>query len=308
MTVTAGPFLHVGLLYSGDSEYLDGTLPYILEGLKRDEPVAVAVPGRNLTLIEEALGDAAAEVELIDMTEAGRNPGRILPGVLLAFADNRPGPVRIIGEPIWAGRSEIEYPACAQHEALINFAFGERDLSILCPYDRTRLDDDVLADAERTHPILSGAEGDRPSEGYAPDAVVDKYNLPLPEPRTADTFRFDLSRLSAVRRFAQERAEVSGLGPGRVEDLVLAVAELSTNSVLHGSGEGVVRIWSEGDHVLCEVVDEGTLSDPLAGRRPATPGQIGGRGLVLVNQVADLVRQYLRPGSTVTRIFFRHRS
>jgi anti-sigma regulatory factor (Ser/Thr protein kinase) len=293
------------LLYSGDTEYVNGTVPYILEGLNHDEPVAVAVPGPNLTLIEEALGDAAAEVELIDMTEAGRNPGRILPGVLLAFADTRPGPVRIIGEPIWAGRSAVEYPACAQHEALINFAFDDRDLSILCPYDLNRLDDDVLADAQRTHPILAGIEGDRPSEDYAPDAVVDKYNLPLPEPQRADVFRFDLSRLAAVRHFAQVCAEESGLGPSRVEDLVLAVAELSANSVLHGSSHGVVRIWNDGEHVLCEVIDEGTLSDPLAGRRPATPGQIGGRGLVLVNQVADLVRQYRRPGATVTRIFFR---
>ncbi|MFD5250853.1 anti-sigma factor RsbA family regulatory protein [Amycolatopsis sp. NPDC058340] len=305
MTVTAGLFSHVGLLYSGDAEYLDGTVPYILEGLKLGEPVAVAVPGRNLALIEAALGDSAAGVEFIDMTEAGRNPGRILPGVLLAFADNRTGPVRIIGEPIWAGRSALEYPACAQHEALINVAFGDRELGILCPYDRDRLDDDVLADAERTHPTLSGAGGDRPSAGYAPDAVVEKYNLPLPEPRAADAFRFDLARLGAVRCFAQDRAEEYGLALERVEDLVLAVAELSANSVLHGSGHGVVRIWREEGYVLCEVIDEGTLSDPLAGRRPASPGQIGGRGLVLVNQVADLVRQYLRPGSTVTRIYFR---
>ncbi len=305
MTVTAGPFLHVGLLYSGDSEYLNGTVPYILEGLKQDEPVAVAVPDRNLKLIEEALGDSAADVELVDMTEAGRNPGRILPGVLLAFADNRSGPVRIIGEPIWAGRTAVEYPACAQHEALINFAFTGRELTILCPYDRTRLGDGVLADAERTHPVLSDADGDRPSPHYAPDDVVDEYNLPLPEPTVVDAFRFDLSRLAAVRRFTSERAWANGLDPDRVEDLVLAVAELSANSVLHGSGHGVVRVWREDGHVLCEVIDEGTLSNPLAGRRPALPGQIGGRGLVLVNQVADLVRQYRRPGATVTRIYFR---
>lgn len=297
--------MHVGLLYSSDSEYLDGTVPYILEGLKLGEPVAVAVPGPNLTLIEEELGDSAGEVEFIDMTEAGRNPGRILPGVLLAFADNRPGPVRIVGEPIWAGRSDLEYPACAQHEALINFAFTGRELSILCPYDSSRLAESVLADAARTHPVLSGAQGDHPSPVYAPDAVVDQYNQPLPEPRLGEPFRFDLGRLAAVRRFAQERAEECGLTPDRIADLVLAVAELSANSVLHGTGHGAVRVWPEDGHILCEVVDEGTLDDPLAGRRPATPGQIGGRGLVLVNQVADLVRMYRRPGSTVTRVFFR---
>ncbi len=305
MTVAPEPFVHVGLLYSGDAEYLDGTLPYIQEGLKLGEPVAVAVPGRNLTLIEEGLGEHAAEVEFVDMTEAGRNPGRILPGVLLAFADSRPGPVRIVGEPVWEGRSAVEYPACAQHEALINFAFAGRELSILCPYDTARLADDVVCDVSRTHPILSSAVGDRRSSTYAPHVVVDDYNVPLPAPRAGEDFRFDLGRLATVRRFAQERAEACGLAPDRVDDLVLAVAELSANSVLHGSGHGVVRVWAEGEHVLCEVVDEGTLSDPLAGRRPAPPGQIGGRGLVLVNQVADLVRQYRRPGATVTRAFFR---
>lgn len=295
----------MGLLYSSDSEYLNGTIPYILEGLKLGEPVAVAVPGPNLVRIEEELGDYAAKVEFIDMTEAGRNPGRILPGVLFAFADTWPGPVRIVGEPMWAGRSDIEYPACAQHEALVNFAFIGRELSILCPYDTSRLGASVVADVARTHPVLSGVQGDHLSPTYAPGAVVDQYNLPLPEARIGDAFPFDLGSLAAVRRFAQERAEECGLAPDRVDDLVLAVAELSANSVLHGSGYGVVRVWPEDGHVLCEVVDEGTLEDPLAGRRPAMPGQIGGRGLVLVNQVADLIRMYRRPGSTVIRAFFR---
>ena len=36
--------------------------------------------------------------------------------------------VRVIGEPIWPGRSDLEYPACVQHEALINRAFAVRDV------------------------------------------------------------------------------------------------------------------------------------------------------------------------------------
>jgi hypothetical protein len=82
------------------------------------------------------------------MTVAGRNPGRIIPTVLLAFANAHPGRrVRLIGEPIWAGRSPVEYPACAQHEALINAAFTGRPATILCPYNTELLDPVWIEDA-----------------------------------------------------------------------------------------------------------------------------------------------------------------
>lgn len=129
------PFVHPALFYRGTDEYIAGTVPFIAEGLAKGEPVAVAVPGPQLDLIRQSLGTSAAQVKLLDMTEEGRNPGRIIPGVLRAFADEHRGRVRIIGEPIWPDRSVVEYPACAQHEALINRAFAGRRATILCPYD-----------------------------------------------------------------------------------------------------------------------------------------------------------------------------
>ncbi|NUP14825.1 MAG: hypothetical protein HOV73_02890, partial [Streptomyces sp.] len=149
-----GGFVHPALFYRGTREYLDGTLRFVREGLALGEPVAVAVPGENLRLVRDGLGGDADGVRLLDMGEVGRNPGRIIPGVLRAFADAQaPGRrVRIVGEPIWAGRSSDEYPACVQHEALINAAFEGRTVTILCPYDVRRLDSRVLADAHATHP------------------------------------------------------------------------------------------------------------------------------------------------------------
>lgn len=101
---TTDPFVHPALFYRDEQEYLAGTLPFLEAGLAAGEPVAVAVPGANLRLIREGLGPAAEAVLLLDMQEAGRNPGRIIPGVLRAFADAQPSGrrVRIIGEPIWA--------------------------------------------------------------------------------------------------------------------------------------------------------------------------------------------------------------
>src|SRR5688500_18605459 len=134
---------HPALLYRGREAYLRGVLPFIRHGLAGGQPGRVGVPDASLGLIRDALGRAApAEVVMRDMSVAGRNPGRIIPDVLLRFADAHAGKaVRIIGEPIWPERDELEYPACVQHEALINSVFAGRDAAVLCPYDVAGLDE-----------------------------------------------------------------------------------------------------------------------------------------------------------------------
>ncbi|WP_442812062.1 anti-sigma factor RsbA family regulatory protein [Streptomyces sp. NBC_01803] len=305
MSAAAEPFVHPALFYRSRREYLAGTVPFVLAGLAAGEPVAVAVPGENLSLLRAELGDDARRVELLDMTEAGRNPGRIIPRVLRAFADAHPGDgrVRIIGEPIWASRTGTEYPACAQHEALINHAFTGRSVTILCPYDVAALDPLVVADARATHPVVIEDGVELTSDAYAPERIVARYNEPLTPPAEAAAFAFDAERLSDVRHFATDRAAEHGLAGERLADLTLAVAELTTNSVVHGGGTGTLRIWTEDRQVVCEVSDAGELKDPLAGRRPPARDQIGGRGLLLVHCVADLARVHTGPAGTTVRFY-----
>ncbi|MGA5421698.1 anti-sigma factor RsbA family regulatory protein [Streptomyces lavendulocolor] len=309
MPQTAEPFTHPALFYADEAGYLAGTVPFVEAGLAAGEPVAVAVPGENLALLRKALGGDADRVRLLDMEREGRNPGRIIPRVLRGFADAHPGGrVRIIGEPIWQGRSAGEYPACAQHEALINHAFAGREVTILCPYDTAKLDGAVLDDARATHPVLIQDGVERTSDAYAPDRIVDGYNLPLVRPPGVAHVAYDADLLPDARGFALERADVLGLPADRRDDLALAVAELTTNSVVHGGGTGTLWVWAEDGHLLCEVRDRGRLTDPLAGRRPAQPGQIGGRGLLLVNYLADLVRVHTADDGTTIRCYFGLRS
>ncbi|MFF8289557.1 anti-sigma factor RsbA family regulatory protein [Streptomyces sp. NPDC016309] len=306
VALTAEPFTHPALFYADEAGYLAGTVPFVLAGLAAGDPVAVAVPGENLALLRKVLGGDADRVRMLDMEQAGRNPGRIIPRVLRGFADAHPGRrARIIGEPIWQGRSADEYPACAQHEALINHAFTGREVTILCPYDTSALDPVVLADARATHPVLVEDGIERASDAYAPDRVVAGYNLPLARPAGVDDLVYDADLLPDARGFALDRADRLGLPGDRHDDVALAVSELTTNSVIHGGGTGTLRVWAEGGHVVFEVQDRGTLADPLAGRRPAAPGQIGGRGLLLVNYLADLVRVHTTDGGTTIRCYFR---
>ncbi|MFD6289713.1 anti-sigma factor RsbA family regulatory protein [Streptomyces sp. NPDC060205] len=301
---TTEPFTHPALFYRGEEEYVDGTVPFIREGLAAGEPVAVAVPGPRLELLRSALGDGATDVRFIDMTVAGRNPGRIIPKVLSVFADAHPKErVRIIGEPIWPDRTGVEYPACVQHEALINSAFEGRDATILCPYDEAGLGEQVLTDAYETHPVVISGGLRRNSPSYAPERAVERYNEPLPVAEGAEGYVFGADELPAARYFVAERAARLGLSGVRLDDLALVVAELTTNSVVHGGGWGAVYVWGEGGQVVCEVRDEGELKDSLAGRRPSPPAQVGGRGLLLVNYLMDLVRVRTGPEGTVVRCY-----
>lgn len=308
MTVVADPFAHLALFYQDADDYVAGTVPFIQAGLESGEPVAVAVPGAQLELLRSELGLAAARVHLVDMQVAGRNPGRIIAQVLRAFADAHEDAerVRIIGEPIWPGRTELEYPACAQHEALINMAFAGRSVTILCPYDSSALDERVLADAETTHPLIIDRGKQRDAQDFDPERIVRDYNRPLPEPVT-DEFEimaFDHDNLLDTRRFAVETAERLGMGSVRVGELEVAVGELTANSLAHGGGSGTLRAWAEHGHVCLEVSDAGHLADPLAGRIPAGLRDDGGRGLLLAQHLSDLLRVFTTPAGTTIRAYF----
>jgi anti-sigma regulatory factor (Ser/Thr protein kinase) len=297
--------VHPALFYRDDADYQAKIVPFVTDGLDLGQPVAVAVPGPRLRLVRDALGAKASQVTLLDMRDEGRNPGRIIAGVLRRFADAHSDQrVRIVGEPVWPGRTDVEYPACVQHEALINASFAGRDVTILCPYDATGLDATVVADAYATHPVIWG-DDELPSDTYAPDAVIARYNQPLPTPTGESRVVAVPTDVAEARQFAAKRGSRLGLTEDRVQDLALIATELVTNSIVHGPGPGRIAVWHEDGHVVCEVADPGTFADPLAGRRPADPDEPGGRGLLLVNDLADLVRVHSGQSGTQIRALLR---
>ena len=85
-----------------------------------------------------------------------------------------------------------------------------------------------------------------------------------PSRLTPAVLPFDAARLRRARRVAAEHAERAGLAAERVDDVLLAVGEMAANSLRHGGGSGVLRLWTDADHVVCEVADAGVIDDPLA--------------------------------------------
>lgn len=116
---------------------------------------------------------------------------------------------------------------------------------------------------------------------------------------------FTSGTLAELRQVVSAWATAQALETERVEELVLAVNELATNSVRHGGGKGTLLLWREDDTLLCEVRDRGKIQDPLLGRTRPRPEAQSGRGLWLVNQLCDLVQIRSADTGSVVRVHKR---
>lgn len=300
-----GTFRHVGFFYQTADEYAAAIAGFLRDGLAAGEAGLAVVPAAKLSIIIEALGSDAPEVEFVDMTRMDRNPAWIVPR-LRAFTDLHSGRrVRYVGEPMWAPRTPAELREAGRHEALINLAFAGADAEILCPYDTAELDPVVIADARRIHPVLllDGRRG--ASAGYAVPSRVPyrpppPASPPLPAPPSDAMSYTYRANLSEVRAFVFKYARTAGLTQDRSNDLMLAVSEVAANTLRHTRSHGSLDIWHDQHELICEVHDEGTITDPLAGRHLPSVDASGGHGLWLVHQLCDLVE--LRSDSSGTTI------
>jgi anti-sigma regulatory factor (Ser/Thr protein kinase) len=297
-------FHHEAVFYAGDDEFVDRSRAFIDDGLANDEPVLVMVGSRKLGLLREALGTRAEDVHFADMELVGRNPARIIPAWsrFVTDAAGAGGGMRGIGEPIWAERSASELSECQLHESLLNLAFAAADdFRLICPYDTSALPADVIAEARRSHPVVSH-EGEWSASGdyCGIDRAAARFAEPLPEPPAdAEELMVNVNRLRDARRVVRARAQEAGLG-ARSEDLVLAVNEVLSNSLNHAGQDGSLRVWREPEGLVCEVRDGGHIVHPLIGREEPAIGQVGGHGIWLVNLVCDLVQVRSNPdGSTI---------
>jgi anti-sigma regulatory factor (Ser/Thr protein kinase) len=296
--------MHEAMPYRGPDQFLAETIAYIRAALARDQPVLVTLPGDAMKRIRDGLGTDASRVRFSDMAEDGRNPARIIPGVIYPFVDEHPGHrTAIIAEPMWPGRSAAEYTAWVEHEALVNLAFADQDVNILCLSDLAVLPEQTLADIERTHPALRDRQVSHVSTGYLdPHTVLDRISRLQPE-TPADAERFDFTEVAQARRVAAEWGRRSGLTPDRLTDVLIAISEVSGNSVEHAGDGGTVLCWQDSGSLVYEIRDGGHIDDLLAGRLPPPPEQTSGRGLLMVNLLCDLVQMKSGPSGTVIRLW-----
>jgi len=293
-----GAFQHRVCVYDDDQQFLQTAVPFLTGGLDRGEPVLVVTTPANLELLGAALPGRSGDVDYADSAFFGRRPPQRVAAFYRYWKTRgavRDGSqagrrVRILAEPLWAGRSSREVRAWTRMEAALNVTLAPTSITMTCLYDARTLDQDIVSSALCTHPVQVVGSHLSPSVHYADPAAFarscDTGALADP-PAEAAAFEFD-GDLRRLRRFIAGRAAAHGVTGDRADMLVLAVSEVGAYLKSRWPASAAVRAWEQPGAVVCDFRQPGaSISDPFIGLRPAelVPGD--GDGLWLTNQICD---------------------
>ena len=301
-------YRHEAFLWYGPDDFVRGLLPFVHEGLDAGEAVMVATVPAHISWLASGLGARAAEVHFVDMSVLGRNPARIIPA-WLRFLQAHAGigrPARGIGEPIWPGRRPEEVAECQLHEGLLNLAVDPQlPFWLVCPYDADVLDDDVVAEAYRSHPAIATTNSYAGSRTYrGRDHARALFSAELPDPAGQPTTVTVSPRgLTAAAEQVTLRAAAADLGSHQVVALADAVRRLAVQSRHRGADQIRLRLWDDVDGFVCELADRTVIPDLLVGRHLPQEGDTD--PLWCAHQVCDLVQVRSAEGGTTIRLHLR---
>ena len=283
---------HTSLVYDGDRAYATEAGGFLRAGLEQGQRALVMAPPSRMELVAAELGADADAVVFVDEAVAYEpqwNAYRVLLDHLATTPDVR---TRVVAEQVLARRGPAELIDYRRLESAANVVFAGRAVDLLCPYDAGALSDGLLDIALRAHDglqlrgsVVPNADFRDPFEELAALAAV------VPPPADATTLDCSYeSDVALVRRTVRALGSRDGLDPGVVDDLEVAVSEVLTNALLHGSPPTLVHLYEEAEMWVCHVHDGGGLPvDPLAGVVPPTEPSDHGYGLWLARQLVAAV-------------------
>jgi anti-sigma regulatory factor (Ser/Thr protein kinase) len=292
--MTAHRGQHDMLVYETDDELARQAGAFLCAGLDADAAVIAVGTQEKRSILREVIGARSAHVEFLDRDAVYTRPEDALARYDLAAR-------RLVRDGVRAIRVYGELPVCktrAQwngwmgYEAILNRAFADRPIMILCGYDAREVPERVVAQGLLAHPrVLLGELAVNPhyrdpgelvrSVAQPPEPLADMHPVLFADDRE---FRERLAHELATAGVARERAG----------ELLLAAVEVLANARLHGNGVRALRVGRARDRFVCEISDFGAgVRDPLAGYLPPAPDALAGAGLWIARQLTsrlDLVR------------------
>jgi anti-sigma regulatory factor (Ser/Thr protein kinase) len=285
---------HPALIYRSLDEFVASTAPFVEAGVARTEPVFVAVGPTELDALRTEI-DVDDRVRWVNTNEWAPEPAPRLHAFHRFVTDElrvRRTHIRLVGEPLWpVGPPEFSLE-WARYESALNAVLAPFPVSLVCTYDASRLGAEVVANARRTHPLVSTNGAERPSADFEdPRSLLARWRPRLGRiPPAAARMPLSLDA-GAARTFVVERARGAGVSARRSMDIALAASEILANASQHAGGPVSVRLWTSGGRFVCQTDDRGPgIADPLAGYRPPATEPADGRGLWLARQVVDLMQ------------------
>ena len=155
-------FEHSAAPYNSDDQFETTMGRFLAEGVERSEALLAVTSAENIALLRDTLGKDARRVKFVDASAWYTTPIAAL-DAYRDFAESqleRGAPwVRLVGEPVWAGRSDAEVRLWTRYESLLNLAFSGYPMTVVCPYDERTVAPEVVEHAHLTHPHALGDEG-----------------------------------------------------------------------------------------------------------------------------------------------------
>ena len=160
---------HSVFTYSTDDQFRTTIAPFLAEGIERSEALLAVTAAANIELLREYLGKDERNVEFVEASAWYSTPGAALEAYR-AFTDaklKQGAPwVRIVGEPVWGGRSDAEVRLWTRYESLLNLVFSAYPLTLVCPYDERSVVPEIVGQAHLTHPHAVGDRGISTNRDY----------------------------------------------------------------------------------------------------------------------------------------------
>jgi anti-sigma regulatory factor (Ser/Thr protein kinase) len=190
-------------------------------------------------------------------------------------------------------------------DAAMNVALADLPVHLTCFYPELPLHLEILDGAHRNHPLLLVDGQQRPNPGHlGPRAVLTARPAPAPVLLGPPDLRLEFSawQLHEVRKYIERAMQAANYEIERAQDIVLAINEVATNAVEHGTPEARLSLWTGPDGLVCEIDDGGTLRDPLPGLQAPHPAEPRGRGIWIARQVCDTLHVWADDRGTHVRM------
>ncbi|WP_374969256.1 MEDS domain-containing protein [Terrabacter sp. BE26] len=285
-------FRHDVLIHDDDAALVDATRRFVRQGLDAGADVLVHGTRSRMVMLEQAL-TAHPRLTYGYDEQMYVAPSQTLFAYQSQLAGRAPG-----SRDVWVtgtvplGATSAAQAAWSRYESAVNEALGSFPFQAMCTYDTRSTPPEVIAAARASHPGLDSGEGSVPCPDYRPPAAF--LALPLAKvpqtPREAPqlaTDVFGLDDLVSLRGMVRATARsASAVALDAIEDLIVAVHEVTANSVIRGAPPVLVRMWANLTQIVVQVVDDGPGGvDPLAGYR--FPDFDGALGLWVARRVVD---------------------
>lgn len=299
-------FGHHGLfLYDNDDDFVDRITSFLGQGTEDGEEGMAVVSRAKWALLREALGDASQRIRYLGSDSLYSRPLSAVAdydSMLRRALDEGAPAVRLFGE-LPPSKSREGCEAWTLYEAVINRAFADRPMSILCGYDVRDQPAAAVEGAWHTHPWLL-VEGWEDNPRYQdPAQVVGALTRP---PRAVTDLRelpIDADPKALSARLRREMATLH-VPKADAERLLLAAGEVLDNARTHGYGPRSQRIGRVGGCLVWELSDNGPgFEDPLAGYLPPRHEDGNRTGLWIVRQLVHELEFLSSPHGFTTRLW-----